>query len=147
MVNLNGDSGHQVDKLVLHEQCYEIVMDSLRSLTGRNGNSKEFNSSQVTSGPSLDQATRDNYIRQIIQLCVQWPDTAFHEHLYRTLIDLGLENELLEYGGSDLVPFLQSAGHKLIQEVCSSHETYSFVSPHPAFLFIHLLHPYKYGEI
>ncbi|XP_042458197.1 nuclear pore complex protein NUP155-like isoform X2 [Zingiber officinale] len=117
MVNLNGDSGHQVDKLVLREQCYEIVMDSLRSLTGRNGNSKEFNSSQVASGPSLDQATRDNYIRQIIQLCVQWPDTAFHEHLYRTLIDLGLENELLEYGGSDLVPFLQSAGHKLIQDV------------------------------
>ncbi|XP_042463574.1 nuclear pore complex protein NUP155-like [Zingiber officinale] len=117
MVNLNGDSGHLVDKLVLREQCYEIVMDSLRSLTGRNGNSKEFNSSQVASGPSLDQATRDNYIRQIIQLCVQWPDTAFHEHLYRTLIDLGLENELLEYGGSDLVPFLQSAGHKLIQDV------------------------------
>ena len=49
--------------------------------------------------------------------CVQSADRIFHEYLYRAMIDLGLENELLEYGGPDLVPFLQSAGREPIQEV------------------------------
>ena len=35
------------------------------------------------------------------------------------MIDLGLENELLEYGGPDLVPFLQNAGRESLQEVRS----------------------------
>ncbi|XP_065866958.1 nuclear pore complex protein NUP155-like [Euphorbia lathyris] len=32
------------------------------------------------------------------------------------MIDLGLENELLEFGGPDLVPFLQNAGRESSQE-------------------------------
>ncbi|PKU85184.1 nuclear pore complex protein NUP155 [Dendrobium catenatum] len=104
------DPDRRDNSLVQREQCYETVMNALRSLKGDVGNVSR-------SGNILDQASRDKYIRQIIQLSVQWPDTAFHEHLYRTLIELGLENELLEYGGSDLVSFLQSAGRKLQQEV------------------------------
>ncbi|KAG1334865.1 nuclear pore complex protein NUP155 [Cocos nucifera] len=103
------------------EQCYEIIMNALRSLkgVGQNGLQREFGNSVRLPGTGsvLDQASRDRYIRQIIQLSVQWPDTAFHEHLYRTMIELGLENELLEYGGSDLVAFLQSAGRKPLLEV------------------------------
>ncbi|KAG0501951.1 hypothetical protein HPP92_002023 [Vanilla planifolia] len=99
------DPDRRANALVQREQCYEIIMTAVHSLTGEAG--------KVSSpGNVLDQASRDTYIRQIIQLSVQWPDTAFHEYLYRTLIELGLENELLEYGGSDLVSFLQSAGRK-----------------------------------
>lgn len=89
------------------EQCYEIVTNAIRSLKGDTGQ----------KGSILDPASRNRYIRQIIQLSVQWPDTAFHEHLYRNLIELGLETELLEYGGPDLVSFLQTAGRKPSQEV------------------------------
>lgn len=107
--------------LAEREQCYEIIMNALRSLkgVGQSGMQGEFGNSVRLPGTVsvLDQASRDRYIRQIIQLSVQWPDTAFHEHLYRTMIELGLENELLEYGGSDLVSFLQSAGRKPLQEV------------------------------
>ncbi|KAL0908738.1 hypothetical protein M5K25_023246 [Dendrobium thyrsiflorum] len=108
--NVKLDPDRRDNSLVQREQCYETVMNALRSLKGDVGKVSR-------SGNILDQASRDKYIRQIIQLSVQWPDTAFHEHLYRTLIELGLENELLEYGGSDLVSFLQSAGRKLQQEV------------------------------
>jgi nuclear pore complex protein Nup155 len=38
-------------------------------------------------------------------------------------LEFGLENELLEYGGSDLVSFLQSAGRKHQEEL----------SPNPCF--------------
>ncbi|XP_072972220.1 nuclear pore complex protein NUP155 [Typha angustifolia] len=98
------------------EECYEIIMNAIRSLKagGQSGLQREFGTSG--SGSVIDEASRNKYIRQIIQLGVQWPDTAFHEHLYKTLIELGLENELLEYGGSDLVSFLQSAGRKPLQE-------------------------------
>lgn len=71
----------------------------------------------ATARSFLDPASRKKYICQIVQLGVQSPDRIFHEYLYRAMIDLGLENELLEYGGPDLVPFLQSPGHEPIQEV------------------------------
>ncbi|XP_020576719.1 nuclear pore complex protein NUP155 isoform X2 [Phalaenopsis equestris] len=108
--NVKIDPNRRDNSLAQRRQCYEIVMNSLRSLKGDVGKVSG-------SGTILDQASRDKFIQQIIQLSVQWPDTAFHEYLYRTLIELGLENELLEYGGSDLVSFLQSAGRKPLQEV------------------------------
>lgn len=79
----------------------------------------EFGSPLRPAAPrlALDQASRNKYICQIVQLGVKSPDRLFHEYLYRAMIDLGLENELLEYGGPDLVPFLQSAGREPIQEV------------------------------
>jgi nuclear pore complex protein Nup155 len=105
VINGQIDARHHDTITAQRVQCYEIVMNALRTLkgAGRSG-----------TGPviALDPASRSKCIKQIIQLSVQWPDTAFHEHLYRTLIELGLDNELLEYGGSDLVAFLQSAGRK-----------------------------------
>jgi nuclear pore complex protein Nup155 len=66
----------------------------------------------------FDPAARKKYnICQIIQLGVRSNDKIFHEYLYRTLINLGLEDELLEFGGPDLVPFLQNAGREPTQEV------------------------------
>ncbi|XP_022733067.1 nuclear pore complex protein NUP155-like isoform X2 [Durio zibethinus] len=102
------------------EQCYEIVTSALRSLKGE-GSQKEFGSPVRPAAVRsvLDQASRRKYIYQIVQLGVQSPDRLFHEYLYRTMIDLGLENELLEYGGPDLVPFLQTAGREPVQEVRS----------------------------
>lgn len=73
---------------------------------------------RLTGKQVLDQASREKYIRQIVQLGVQSTDKTFHEHLYRSLIDLGLENELLEFGGPDLVPFLQNAGREPLRKVC-----------------------------
>ncbi|KAM3230038.1 hypothetical protein ACQJBY_060687 [Aegilops geniculata] len=111
VVNGQIDARHHDTITAQRVQCYEIVMNALRTLkgAGRSG----------APGPvtALDPASRSKCIKQIIQLSVQWPDTAFHEHLYRTLIELGLDNELLEYGGSDLVAFLQSAGRKHQEEV------------------------------
>ncbi|XP_077236028.1 nuclear pore complex protein NUP155-like [Tasmannia lanceolata] len=116
------DVSRRENALAQREQCYEIITNALRSLKGEvvnRGAQREFGIPvKFTAGrPALDQASRDRYIRQIVQLSVQSSDRAFHEHLYRTMIVLGLESELLEYGGSDLVPFLQSAGREPIQEV------------------------------
>ncbi|XP_068659840.1 nuclear pore complex protein NUP155 [Aristolochia californica] len=113
------EPSHRENALKQREQCYAIITSALQSLKGDRGfTQREFGSS-VRSGPLavLDPASRDKYIRQIVQLSIQWPDKAFHKHLYRAMIDLGLENELLEYGGQDLVSFLQSAGREPIQEV------------------------------
>ncbi|XP_030496960.2 nuclear pore complex protein NUP155 [Cannabis sativa] len=104
--------------LAQREMCYEIVVSALRSLKG--GASRgEFGSPVRPAAPksALDQASRNKYICQIVQLGVKSPDRLFHEYLYRAMIDVGLENELLEYGGPDLVPFLQSGGHEPIQEI------------------------------
>ncbi|XP_010271356.1 PREDICTED: nuclear pore complex protein NUP155 [Nelumbo nucifera] len=108
------DASIRENALARRQQCYEIITSALRSLkgdVGHKGSQREFGSPIRSVARSvLDQVSRDRYIRQIVQLGVQSPDRAFHEYLYRAMIDLGLENELLEYGGSDLVPFLQSAG-------------------------------------
>ncbi|OMO93980.1 Nucleoporin protein [Corchorus olitorius] len=100
------------------EQCYEIIVSALRSLKGE-GSQREFGSPgrPAAARSALDQASRRKYICQIVQLGVQSPDRLFHEYLYRAMIDLGLEDELLEYGGPDLVPFLQAAGREPAQEV------------------------------
>ncbi|KAF9613728.1 hypothetical protein IFM89_010170 [Coptis chinensis] len=113
------DEGIRENALSQRRQCYEIISSALCSLKGVSGQ-REFGSPTrpTTINKSvLDKVSRDKYIRQIVQLGVQSPDRLFHEHLYRTMIDLGLENELLEYGGPDLVPFLQNAGRQPIQEV------------------------------
>jgi nuclear pore complex protein Nup155 len=87
------------------EECYEIVMNALRNLQG-------------SGVHSMDPGSRSRYMKQVIQLSMEQSSTAFREHLYHTLIDLGLENELLEFGGPDLVAFLQSAGtHRRPYEV------------------------------
>jgi nuclear pore complex protein Nup155 len=111
VINGQIDARHHDSITAQRVQCYEIVMNALRTLKGAGRSGKP--------GPmiALDPASRSKCIKQIIQLSVQWPDTAFHEHLYRTLIELGLDNELLEYGGSDLVAFLQSACRKHQEEV------------------------------
>ncbi|XP_022942342.1 nuclear pore complex protein NUP155 [Cucurbita moschata] len=100
------------------EQCYEIIISALRSLKG-DVSLKEFGSPMkpAASRSIPDVASRSKYICQIVQLGVQSPDKIFHGYLYRSMIDLGLDNELLEYGGPDLVPFLQNAGRHPIQEV------------------------------
>ncbi|CAH9104947.1 unnamed protein product [Cuscuta epithymum] len=101
------------------EQCYEIVANALRALKDEVFQ-REFGSPiRPVAQSVLDQASRKKYICQIVQLGVQSPDTLFHEYLYRRLIDLGLDDELLEYGGPDLVPFLQSSGRESLQEAAS----------------------------
>ncbi|KAF8398942.1 hypothetical protein HHK36_014807 [Tetracentron sinense] len=124
------DAGIREHALAQREQCYEIISSALRNLKGE-ASQKEFGSPvRLTVARSvLDQASRGRYIRQVVQLGVQSPDRAFHDHLYRTMIDLGLENELLEYGGPDLVPFLQSAGRESIQEVQAVSAGASATSP------------------
>ncbi|WVZ26524.1 hypothetical protein V8G54_005068 [Vigna mungo] len=104
--------------LAHREQCYEIIISALRSLKG-DTLQKEFGSpiNSTVSQSALDPSSRKKYICQIVQLGVQSPDRIFHEYLYQAMIDLGLENELLEYGGPDLLPFLQNAGRKPIHEV------------------------------
>lgn len=112
------DASIREHALAQREICYEIIASALRSLKG-DVVQKEFGSAvrPAMSRTAIDQSSRKKYICQIVQLGVQSPDRAFHEYLYRTMIDLGLEDELLEYGGPDLVPFLQSAGREPIQEV------------------------------
>lgn len=104
--------------LAQRELCYEIIISALRSLKGDNLQ-REFGTpiKSTASQSALDPASRKKYICQIVQLGVQSPDRIFHEYLYQAMIDLGLENELLEYGGPDLLPFLQSAGRNSIHEV------------------------------
>ncbi|KAF5201025.1 Nuclear pore complex protein [Thalictrum thalictroides] len=112
------DEGIRENALSQRRQCYEIITSALCSLKGET-EQREFGSpTRPTAKRSiLDHASRKRYICQIVQLGVQSPDKGFHEHLYREMIGLGLETELLEYGGPDLVPFLQNAGRQPIQEV------------------------------
>ncbi|KAL5210921.1 hypothetical protein ABZP36_006544 [Zizania latifolia] len=117
VINGQIDARHHDTITAQREQCYKIVMNALRTLKGGGQSGTQGADNSSGSVTALAPASRGKYIKQIIQLSVQWPDTVFHEHLYRTLIELGLENELLEYGGSDLVAFLQSAGHKHHEEV------------------------------
>lgn len=91
--------------LAQREQCYDIITSALRNLKGE------------ASQRDLDLTSRKKYICQIVQLAVQSPDRIFHEYLYRSMIDLGLETELLEFGGPDLVPFLQRAVSDSTEEV------------------------------
>ncbi|CAN6980471.1 unnamed protein product [Brassica rapa subsp. trilocularis] len=88
------DASIREHALAQRKQCYEIIANALRSL--------------VSS--MLEEASRRQYISQIVHLGVQSTDRAFREYLYTAMIELGLENELLEYGGPDLVPFLKNAG-------------------------------------
>lgn len=112
------DAAIREHAIAQREQCYEIIISALCSLKGE-PSQKEFGSPVRPAAPRsvLDQASRKKYLCQIVQLSVQSPDRLFHEFLYRAMIDLGFENELLEYGGPDLVPFLQSAGCEPMQEV------------------------------
>ncbi|KAL6867408.1 hypothetical protein ACP4OV_015432 [Aristida adscensionis] len=117
VINGHIDPRHHDTIALQREQCYEIVMNALRTLKGVGHSGTQGAGKSSGLATAIDPASRSKYIKQIIQLSVQWPDTVFHEHLYRTLIELSLENELLEYGGSDLVSFLQSAGRKHQEEV------------------------------
>lgn len=111
------EAGMREHALARRMQCYEIVTNALRSLKGEPSR-REFGSPiRPIAQSALDQVSRRKYISQIIQLGVQSSDKVFHEYLYRTLIDLGLEDELLEYGGPDLVPFLQNTGRDSGNEV------------------------------
>ncbi|RAL48081.1 hypothetical protein DM860_017872 [Cuscuta australis] len=118
--------GHALSQ---REQCYEIVSNALRALK-EEGFQREFGSPiRPVAQSFLDQASRKKYICQIVQIGVQSHDRLFHEYLYRRLIDLGLDDELLEYGGPDLVPFLQSAGRESLQEVRTVSGVMSPTSP------------------
>lgn len=111
------DAGIRQHALSRRMQCYEIITNALRSLKGE-ALRKEFGSPiRPALQSALDQASRKKYICQIIQLGVQSPDRVFHEYLYRTLIELHLDDELLEYGGPDLVHFLQNVGRDSTHEV------------------------------
>jgi nuclear pore complex protein Nup155 len=67
------------DTIILQrEQCYEIVMNAPRSLkasrvlrTGMQGTDKS-----AVLATAVDPASRSTYIKQVIQLSVQWPDTV-----------------------------------------------------------------------
>lgn len=112
------DAATRERALAQRVQCYDIISNALSSLTGDIPR-KEFGSPiRPAAQSNLDQASRKRFISQIVQLGVQSSDRLFHEYLYRTLIDLGLEDELLEYSGPDLVPFLQSVGREPLHEVC-----------------------------
>ncbi|CAN4113008.1 unnamed protein product [Withania somnifera] len=123
-LDLAGDAfNEQIDvgirdfALSQREQCYEIIFSALHSLKGE-ASKREFGSPiRPIAQSTLDQTSRKKYIRQIVQLGVQSSHKVFHQSLYRTLIDLGLEDELLEYGGPDLVPFLQNSGREPTNEV------------------------------
>lgn len=111
------DAGARAHAYAQRERCYDIITNALRSLKGE-ATQREFGSPiRPSAQSSLTPADRKKYICQIIQLGVQSSDRIFHEYLYRTLINLGLEDELLEFGGPDLVPFLQNAGREPTQEV------------------------------
>ncbi|GLT96738.1 hypothetical protein SLE2022_143410 [Rubroshorea leprosula] len=117
-LNEQTDPAIREQAVTQREQCYEIVSSALRSLKGESSQ-KEFGSPARPGAArsAFDPVSRKKYVCQIVQLGVQSPDRLFHEYLYKTLIDLGLEDELLEYGGPDLVPFLQTAGREPVQEV------------------------------
>ncbi|XP_052204518.1 nuclear pore complex protein NUP155 [Diospyros lotus] len=111
------DAGVREHALAQREQCYEIVISAMHALKGETSK-REFGSPiRPAAQSALDPGSREKYICQIIQLGVQSSDRLFHEYLYRALVDLGLENELLEYGGPDLVPFLQNAGREPVPQV------------------------------
>lgn len=130
------EEGRRQAALAARRQCYDVVTNALRSLKGQSttdsGNTKiSFSASAPAARLLLDEAARESYIRQIVQLSVRWPDNAFHECLYQTMIELGLTQELLELGGPDLVTFLQNAGNYETTKACHI-SAGTFKSPMPS---------------
>lgn len=118
--NVAGEESRRQAALSARQQCYDVVTNALRAIKGSTGKSSEAGTptkQALNSRPSLDDAARETYVRQIVQLGVRWPDRAFHRALYQTMIELGMENELLELAGPDLVSFLQSAGNYQTSQV------------------------------
>ena len=115
------DENRREMALLARRQCYEIVGNALRHL--KDASTQSSVRSGFVSGQNLvsDAALRDKYIRQIIQLSMRCHDQAFHEYLYQTMMEVGLESELLELAGPDLVPFLQNAGSRQISKVIYIH--------------------------
>ncbi|KAI7746000.1 hypothetical protein M8C21_006651, partial [Ambrosia artemisiifolia] len=102
------EAGARAHAFAQRQRCYDIITSALRSLKGETSQ-REFGSPiRPSAQSSLSPAARKKYICQIIQLGVQSSDRIFHEYLYRTLIDLGLEDELLEFGGPDLARALSA---------------------------------------
>ncbi|KAG9140609.1 hypothetical protein Leryth_022498 [Lithospermum erythrorhizon] len=124
------DAGVREHALAQRVQCYEIISNALRALKGGSSQTEFGSPIRPIAQSALDPASRKKYICQIIQLGVQSSDRVFHEYLYRILIDLGLEDELLEFGGPDLVPFLHSAGLEPYLEVRAVSAVTSPNSPH-----------------
>ncbi|KAL8150748.1 hypothetical protein V2J09_020556 [Rumex salicifolius] len=102
--------------VALREQCYEIVTTALRNLKGDTSRVSESPARPAAAKSIIDPASRKKYICQIVQLAVQSSDRLFHEYIYHTMIDLGLEDELLEYGGPDMVSFLRNAACEPTEE-------------------------------
>lgn len=130
------DESQREIALLARQQSYEVVANALRNLKGegvQGGLRAGFGPSQSASGQSVSNvALKENFIRQIVQLSVKWPDRAFHEYLYQIMIDLGLESELLELGGPDLVPFLQNAGSRGMLKSGSTGKEPGMVSAPPS---------------
>ncbi|KAK9748427.1 hypothetical protein RND81_02G056700 [Saponaria officinalis] len=93
----HGENASNKHDVAQRENCYEITARALRNLKGEETLHKEFGCPSVSS---LDPSARKKYISHIVQLVLQSPDKVFHEYLYRTMIDIGLENELLEFAVS-----------------------------------------------
>ncbi|XP_074264142.1 nuclear pore complex protein NUP155 [Silene latifolia] len=108
-INEQVDQSVRERALAQREQCYEIIAVALRNLKGEVLPRDIGSPTPQPARSLLDQSSRKKYICQIVQLAVQSSDRIFHEYLYRIMIDMGLENELLEFAGPDLVPFLQRA--------------------------------------
>ncbi|PRQ53483.1 putative nucleoporin, Nup155 [Rosa chinensis] len=95
------DAAVREDTVAKRVQCHDIIISALRSL----------------KGVHIGSSSRNRHVCQIVQLGIRFPDRLFHEYLCRAMIDFGLENELFEFGGPNLVPLLQSVAGEPIQEV------------------------------
>ncbi|WOG89035.1 hypothetical protein DCAR_0208271 [Daucus carota subsp. sativus] len=136
------DAGIREYALAQREQCYEIITNALRALKGDVSQRELRSPIRPVAQSTLDPASRKKYICQIVQLGVQSPDRVFHDYLYRTLINLGLEKELLEFGGPDLVPFLQNACREPLQEVRAASAMASATVPSNQAKYFELLAQY-----
>ncbi|KAH7293720.1 hypothetical protein KP509_28G038900 [Ceratopteris richardii] len=132
-INDHIDENRREMALLARQQCYDIVGNALRHLKEESSQTTVRTGFGTPQSGILDKTMRDKYIRQIVQLSVRWPDRAFHEFLYQTMIDIGLEAELLELAGPDLVPFLQSAGSRQTLKTGAGGRKHAMLSAPSAF--------------
>lgn len=114
-LNENLDDETRQTAAVKRHQCYDVVIEALRALTGGDIQSPlngiQFAGPRPTGVAALNSDQRREFAIEIIQRGVQSTDKLLHERLYAALVELGMEKELLEMGGDDLEDFLRGAGN------------------------------------
>jgi hypothetical protein len=87
--------------MAAREKCYQCVTNALAALARH---------SVMCGGRALTAAECEEDTKRLLAVAMKSRDTLFLEHLYKAMLELGLESELLDHGSNALEAYLSKAG-------------------------------------